>query len=273
MPDNHDPVTLTLSALRTDAEHIPLADSRSVRRRGDRRTRNQAVGGALAVVGLVVGAAGLVGGLDGDRRATEIPATPAPTVTPTPTVTQESLAAQPFLLAEDLGGFGGYDQAGPFIDAGQEPDILPEQCATRPGGWEAAQISSTRYYQDGSEAEIREYVLRFGDVGSAEQAALKRAYSDLTASSCPATVDPSEGTLTTRESYRVPGLDGAVRHSRYFYPEVASEPNYYEVATAHRATVVVVLEWQGSGNPTGDGTEDWVWDADRLQAALDRAVD
>jgi len=267
MPESHDPVTLTLSALRTDAEHIPLADSRSVRRRGDRRTRNQAVGGALAVVALVAGAAGIFGGLDSDRRATEVPATP------TPTVTQESLAAQPFLLAEDLDGFGGYDQAGPFIDAGQEPNLLPEQCAVRPDSWEASQVRATRYYQDGSEAEIREYVLRFGDVGSAEQAALKRAYSDLTASSCPATVDPSEGTLTTRESQMVPGLDGAVRHSRYFYPEVASEPNYYEVATAARANVVVVLEWQGSGNPTDDGTEDWVWDADRLQAALDRAVE
>jgi len=40
MPENNDPVTLTLSALRTDVERTPLADSRSVRRRGDRRTRN-----------------------------------------------------------------------------------------------------------------------------------------------------------------------------------------------------------------------------------------
>lgn len=36
--------------------------------------------------------------------------------------------------------------------------------------------------------------------------------------------------------------------------------------------LVVVLEWQASGNPTGDGTENWVWDAERLQTALDRAV-
>ncbi|MCY7372751.1 MAG: hypothetical protein LH461_03510 [Spirochaetaceae bacterium] len=266
MPDTHDPVTLTLSALRSDVERTPLADSRGVRRRGDRRTRNQAVGGALAVVALVAGAAGILGGIDGDRRATEIPATP------TPTPTQQSVAPEPFLLVEDLTGFGGYDQAGPFIDAGQEPDILPEQCATRPGGWEAAQIWSTRYYQDGSEAEIREYVLRFDDAGSAEQAALKWAYADLVAA-CPATVDPSEGTLTTRESVIVPGLDGAVQHSRYFVPELASEPNYYEVATAHRANVVVVLEWQGSGNPMLDAGEYWAWDAERLQTALDRAVE
>jgi len=266
MPENNDPVTLTLSALRTDVERTPLADSRSVRRRGDRRARNQAVGGALAVVALVAGAAGIVGGLDNDRRATEIPATP------TPTVTQESVARAPFLLVDDLTGFGGYDQAGPFIDADQEPDILPEQCAARPGGWEASQVRSTRYYQDGSEAEIREYVLLFDDVGSAEQAALKRAYTDL-ATGCSATVDPRDGVLTTRESVLVPGLDGAVRHSRYFYPELASEPSYYEVATAHRGNVLVVLEWQASGNPTGDGTENWVWSTERLQTALDRAVE
>ena len=54
--------------------------------------------------------------------------------------------------------------------------------------------------------QIREYVLRFDDTGSAEQASLKRAYADL-AASCPATVDPSEGTLTTRYSSAVPGLD------------------------------------------------------------------
>jgi len=266
MPENNDPVTLTLSALRTDVERTPLADSRSVRRRGDRRARNQAVGGALAVVALVAGAAGILGGIDGDRRATEIPATP------TPTATQESVAPEPFLLVEDLTGFGGYDQAGPFIDAGQEPDILPEQCAAGPGGWGAPEVRSTRYYQDGSEAEIREYVLRFDDVGSAEQAALKRAYTDL-AAACPATVDPSDGALTTRESELVPGLDGAVRHSRYFVPELASEPNYYEVATAHRANVVVVLEWQGSGNPMGDAGQYWVWSTERLQTALDRAVE
>ncbi len=247
-------------------ERTPLADSLTVRRRGDQRTRRQAVGGALAVVALVAGAAGIYGGLDGNRRATEIPASPSPSAEPT-----LDLATDPFLPVEALTGFGGYDQAGPFIDAGQEPDIAPEQCATRPSGWGASQVQATRYYQDGSEAEIREYVLRFDDTGSAEQASLKRAYADL-AASCPATVDPSEGTLTTRYSSAVPGLDLAVRSSRYFVPEAASEPNYYEVATAHQGNVVVVLEWQASGNPAGDGEGDWAWTTERLQTALDRAV-
>jgi hypothetical protein len=267
MPENRDDrMTLTLDALRRDVERTPLADSLTVRRRGDQRTRRQAVGGALAVVALVAGAVGIYGGLDGDKRATEVPASPSPSAEPT-----HDLAAGPFLRVTDFGGFGGYDQAGPFIDSGQEPDIMPEQCATRPGGWGASEVRSTRYYQDGSEAEIREYVLRFGDTASAEQAALKRAYADL-AAACPATVDPSEGTLTTRDSELVPGLDTAVRNSRYFVPELASEPNYYEVATAHRGNVVVVLEWQASGNPSGDGGNAWVWNAERLQTALDRAV-
>lgn len=260
-----DRMQQTLESLRTDVDRAGLADSGAVRRRGDRRTRHQVAGGALAVVVVLAGAAGIVGGLDGDRRATDIPATPSPTVT------QESLAAEPFLPVEGLTGFAGYDQAGPFIDAGQEPDVAPEQCATRPGDWEAAQVQATRYYQDGSEAEIREYVLRFDDTGSAEQASLKRAYADL-AATCPATVDPSEGTMTTRYSVLVPGLDLAVRSSRYFVPEVASEPSYYEVATAHQGNVVVVLEWHASGNPAGDGTQDWVWTTERLQSALDRAV-
>jgi len=256
----------TLTSLRSDTDRAPLADSTAVRARGNQRTRRQAVGTSLAVVAVVAGVIGVSGALTGDNNANNLPADRTTTTAPQ----QLNLAADPFLQVDDLSGFGGYDQAGPFIDAGQEPDILPEQCAARPAGWEASQISSTRYYQDGSEAEIREYVLRFDDAASAEQAALKRAYADLVAA-CPASVDPSEGTLTTRESELVPGLDGAVRHSRYFVPEFASEPNYYEVATAYRGTVLVVLEWRASGNP-GEESSGWAWDAARLQTALDRAA-
>ena len=266
MPETNDRMASTLDMLRSDVERTPLADSLTVRRRGDQRTRRQAVGGALAVVALVAGAAGIYGGLSGDDRATQIPATPSPSAEETLT-----LAADPFLPVDALTGFGPYDQAGPFIDAGQEPDIAPEQCATRPGEWGASQVRATRYYQDGSEAEIREYVLQFDDSGSAEQASLKRAYADL-AAICPATVDPSDGELTTRYSNVVPDLDRAVRSSRYFVPQAASEPSYYEVATAHRGNVVVVLEWQASGNPAGDGQDDWAWTTERLQTALDRAA-
>jgi len=80
--------------------------------------------------------------------------------------------------------------------------------------------------------------------------------------------------LTTRYSQEIPGFGlAAIRSSRYFVPEFASEPSYYEVATAHEGNVVVVLEWQGSGNPSGDGEDDWAWTPERVQAALDRAVE
>lgn len=264
-----DRLEAKLRTLSRDLDQLGLADSDAVRRRGDRRTRNQVVGSSLAVVAVVAVVIGTAGGLTGNREATQ-----APPANPTVTTTQEQqlrLADRPFLRVEDLGSFGGYDQAGPFIDADAPPEVLPEQCATRPGSWGSAELRATRYYQDGSEASIAEYVLRFGSAAEAEQAALKRAYSDL-AAYCPTTVDPSEGTLTTRESEIVPGFAGAVRHSRYFVPEYASEPSYYEVATARRTNVVVVLEWLGSGNPAGDGEQDRVWTAERLQTALDRAV-
>ena len=273
-----DPLNDTLTSLRTDADRVPLADSDAVRRRGNQRTRRQAVGGSLAVVALVAGAVGIGGALTGTNKADAPPANPTVSTTlsphPSPSGSAEDvlgIADQPFLPVAALTAFAGYDRVGPFIDAGQEPKILPEQCAVRPGGWEASEVRSTRYYQDGSEAEIREYVLRFDDAATAEQASLKRAYADLV-DTCPATVDPSEGMLSTRYSVVVPGLDMAVQSSRYFVPAVDSEPSYYEVATAHQGNVVVVLEWQASGNPAGDGAEDWVWDAQRLQTALDRAV-
>ena len=267
-PAGRDRVADTLTALRSDVDALPLADSGAVRRRGDLRTRHQVVGSSLVVVALVAGAIGLGAGLTGGSD--KVLAPPA-TGGPSQRAQVVDLAADPFLPATALTGFGGYDDIGPFVDAEEEAELLPEQCAVRPDGWGALQVRATRYYQDGSEVAVREHVLRFADEAGAEQAALKRAYTDL-ATACPARVDPSEGTLTTRDSELVPGIDGAVRSSRYFVPELASEPSYYEVATAHRANVVVVLEWQASGNPAGKGADDWAWDADLLRTALDIAT-
>jgi len=262
MPDR---VQETLLSLRVDTDRTAPADSVSVRRRGDQRSRHQAVGSALPVAALLAGAIGISGSLGGNDRAD------APPANPTVSTTRQSIAPQPFLAPTDLTNLGGYDGVGPFIDAGEAPPVPDARdCRVRPAQWGAAEVRGDRYYQEGSDAQVFEYVLRFDDAADAEQAALKRAYTDLVAT-CPATVDPTEGTLSTRESVLVPGLDGAVRHSRYFVPEFASEPNYYEVATAHQGTVLVVLEWRASGNP-GEESSGWAWDAARLQTALDRAA-
>lgn len=262
MPDR---IEETLRNLSRDIDAVPLPDSGAVRRRGDQRTRHQVVGAGIAAVAVLAGVAGLAGGLPG-RTTSAPPATNAPTVA----TTQEplhDLAAQPFLTTDQLTGFGGYDQAGPFVDAETAPEVLPEQCPARPGSWGATEVRSTRYYQDGSEASIHEYVLRFTNSADAEAGAARLGEE---MSDCPVPAY-TDGALTQRGE-PVAGVASGYHGSRFFVPNVASETSYYEVATARRANVVVVLEWLGSGSPTGDVDTDWVWTAERLQTALDRAT-
>ena len=273
-----DRITETLQALAPDTERLPVEGSSDVRRRGERRSRHQALASAAAVAMLVAGIAGISAGLSDDRRAVEgPPADPTPTAGPTFSATEEPLprvASAPFLRPADLTGLGGYDDIGPFVDARQEPDVLARECRVRPRGWDAEDVQATRFFQDGSEASASQYVLRFADPAAAEQATLKWAYADL--ADCITAVEPSEGEASTRLSVVVPGFGGprprAIRHSRLFVPAAASEPDYYEVATAATANVVVVLEWQAWANPSGGGADAWVWSAERLQVALDRAV-
>ena len=72
LPDN-DPLQTTLDSLRSDVERTPLADSLSVRRRGEARSRHQAVAGALVIAALVAGAFG-VADLRGNEQHRGIPA-------------------------------------------------------------------------------------------------------------------------------------------------------------------------------------------------------
>lgn len=73
----------TLSSLRTDVDHMPLADSSAVRARGAQRTRRQAVGTSLAVVALIAGAVGISGALTGTNKASNLPADRTTTTAPT----------------------------------------------------------------------------------------------------------------------------------------------------------------------------------------------
>jgi hypothetical protein len=77
LPDN-DPLQTTLDSLRSDVERTPLPDSLSVRRRGEARSRHQAVAGALVIAALVAGAFG-VADLRGNEQHRGIPARPTPT--------------------------------------------------------------------------------------------------------------------------------------------------------------------------------------------------
>ncbi len=254
-----------LRSLAPDAERVALEDSASVRRRGDQRSRQQVLGGVLAGVAILVGVAG-AGGLVGDRKAADIPADPTPSVT-TSVTDDVALSAEPFVRPADLAGLGGYDGIGPFIDADQEPVVTAPECRVRPAGWGATEVRATRFYQDGSEARVYEYVLRFADTAAA-RAAVDRVGSDL-AGCVP--VDPANGEVSMRPAGPVDGFPAARRVSRTFVPSVASEPSYIEAAAARRGLVLVVLDWSASANPA-ETTTGWVWTAGRLQSALDRAT-
>jgi hypothetical protein len=265
MPEHNDPMTNTLDTLRSDVERLPLSDSLTVRRRGDRRTRNQAVGGALAVVALLAGAAGIYGGLGGDDEATNIPASPTPT--PEPTV---ALASAPLLRPSDFTELGRYSSGGSLLASPDAPDLSPpaEACQVRPNAWGAQQTYAKGYYQDGSPLHAVEVVLRY-DTAERAKAALDQPGIDL--AGCP-NPDPAEGNLEVRPPETMAGVGDGVHMSRFFTPSAASEPSYYEVAAARTGNVVVVLTWAADDTPSGN-PDTWAWSGDQLQTALDRAVD
>jgi hypothetical protein len=262
MPEHNDPMTNTLDTLRSDVERISLSDSLTVRRRGDRRTRNHAVGGALTVVALVAGAAGVYGGLGGDDEATNIPASPTPTESPL------SLAADPLLKTTDLTGLGRYGSL-PVLEAPGAPDLTapPSVCQIRPTKWDAAELHAARFYQDGSTVGILEVVLRY-DTAEQAKVALDQPGTDLALCPEPA---PTDGTLEVRPPETMAGVGDGVHVARFFTPSAASEPSYYEVAAARTSNVVVVLTWAADDTPTGN-PDSWAWSGDQLQTALDRAL-
>jgi hypothetical protein len=263
MPEHNDPMANTLDTLRSDVERTPLSDSLTVRRRGDRRTRNQAVGGTLAVVALVAGAAGIYGGLGGDDEATNIPAV---TSTPEPTL---ALASDPLLRPSDFTELGRYASGGPLLAAPQAPDLNPpaEACQVRPNAWGAQQTYAKSYYQDGSTLGILEVVLRY-DTSAEAKTALDQPGTDLAL--CPEP-DPADGSLEVRPPETMPGVGDGVHLARYFTPTAASEPSYYEVAAARTSNVVVVLTWAADATPSGN-PDSWAWSGEQLQTALDRAL-
>jgi hypothetical protein len=263
MPEHNDPMTNTLDTLRSDVERIPLSDSLTVRRRGDRRTRNQAVGGALAVVALVAGAAGIYGGLGGDDEADIGPA-----ISPTPEPTVD-LATEPLLSPGDFTELGRYASLGPVLAATQPPDLNPPAgaCQVRPKAWGAEQTYAKGYYQDGSTVGIVEVVLRF-DTAEQAKVALDQPGTDLALCPEPA---PTDGTLEVRPPETVAGVSDGVHLARSFTPAQASEPSYYEVAAARSSNVVVVLTWAADDTPSGN-PDGWAWSGEQLQTALDRAV-
>lgn len=266
-PDGtNDRTTLTLAALRRDVEHVPLPDPVTVRRRGEARSRRQALAGALAVLALVAIAIGRSAGLGGPDRATVIPA-------PQPTPRAEAplrLAADPLLPPAELAGIGPY--AG-WRTTGADTALsqLRQRCVGDLTRLDPTAISGL--FTSDLDAQALETAVAFPDEAAAT-AALAASAARLR--ECPPG-SSTDATVTDRAE-SVPGVGtAAVRLSRLTVPTADADPAYYELALARRGNLLVALQWRSMGNPfggTGDSvTAGWVWTADRLRRALDQATD
>lgn len=253
----------TLRTLQLDVDRVGLADSASVRDRGDRRTRHQVVGSALATVALVAAAVGVTGILTADREAIE-----GPPANPTVSTTQEpvlSLAAQPLLRDGDLSGIDPY---GAFQDSGRQPSYRLLRCLDVPAlAGDAKRRSTVLFEPDIGEPEVHEHALQFESAAAAEkfQTGLVGAFD-----ACPEG-DPAEVTTQDRPDDGSLGRvgDQAHRFSRLSTPTADAGIGYYELGTVRESNLVVVLEWSSMGQPAGG---DWFWTEERLQIAIDRAV-
>jgi hypothetical protein len=136
----------------------------------------------------------------------------------------------------------------------------------RPTTLGAEETQGAIFYSD-LDPTFSEHVLRFATAEEAAAAAtgLRDAFA-----ACPQG-DPAE--VTTDD--RVPGAlsPTAFHASRLSTPTADAGIGYYELGVAREGNVLVVLQLNAMGNPAGDGPDDWVWTADRLRTALDRAVD
>ena len=253
-----DRVADTLTALRADTDRLALPDSGSVRRRGEVRTRNQVVAGSLAAVVLAAGAVGLMGGLGDDERRT---APPAESPTPTAEATH-TLASDPFFANGDVELYSEQVRRSP-----ESPDEQPKplRCMPRPAELGAEETRGAIFYTD-LDPTFYEHVLRFA---TADQATAAAAELRDTFAACPEG-DPAEVTTDDRLPAELSAT--AFHASRLSTPTADAGIGYYELGVAREANVLVVLQLNAMGNPAGEGTDDWVWTADRLQTALDRAV-
>lgn len=250
-----------LRTLRADVDRARLADPGAVRRRGEQRTRNQALAAGLAVVAVVAGVVGVAGGLAGDRRAVEGPPAEAPSVSTTPEPVL-SLADDPLLDPADIGPIGG--NTGWRRSPEPVSESLRQRCIPSPLGAATARTESAQYYNE-LDGLIVEYAMQFPSTAAAERFTGELAAAFATCGKG----DPAEATVV--DTGPEPVASG-FRAARATTPTADAGLSYYELGVNTKANVVVVLEWSSMGNPDGRNATTWVWTPDRLRLALDRAV-
>ena len=264
----NDRVRDTLTALRVDAESCGLSDAASVRRRGQARTRHQALAGVgaavVAVVAVVTGST-LLGGQAGANH-------PIPPATQSPSPHALQLAPEPLLLGPDVG------VVGPYQDFQRNPDPVdeqqrPMQCIPNPTALGAVEGKAALFYVDTGDATFIEHVLRFGDAATAGEAvtALSTSFATCDRGKANEVSVDDRGPVHMEGPKGADGVSESLNASRLTTPKTAGDLGYYELGVARSANVVVVLEWTSQGKPMAD-KHAWVWSADRLTKATTRAT-
>ena len=143
---------------------------------------------------------------------------------------------------------------------------MPAQSATLG----ATETFGTLFYSD-LDATFTEHVLRFDDGAAAADAVT--ALSSAFAACDEGRPRRGDGRATAgpRGPMAADGVSETLHASRLTTPTADAGISYYELGVARSANIVVVLEWSSMGQPGEDRTA-WVWSAERLQTALDRAV-
>jgi hypothetical protein len=264
-PSSGDRMRDTLTHLRVDVDAVRLDEPSSVRRRGQARTRHQAVTSLAAVVAVV--AVAVSGGalFGGDAKDPNVIATHPPTTAPPENLLRPS--EKPFLRPADVGTIGVYTSFRRNADVDESQ--RPLRCLPSPTTLGATETFATLFYSD-LDATFTEHVLRFDDVASATDA-VSRLSSEF--ASCDKG-DPDEATVNDRGPGQTGGVEGVsqtLRASRLTTPTADAGISYFELGVVRSANVVVVLQWSSMGQPDADKAA-WVWTADRLQQAIDRAV-
>jgi hypothetical protein len=236
----------TLSALRTDVDHMPLADSSAVRARGTQRTRRQAVGTSLAVVALVAGAVGISGALTGTNKASDLPAD-NPTVTttqeepsPDPSVDPRQVIGTDLLIgAKDLPSFPNQPfTTGETLEQATTADTEERGlavCSSPPSGGVTPESAVLRTFVTDLDVRMWQWVAQYATAAEAQEAV------DALSSTCARNgADPVD--ISTAPS--MPAVDTALK-SATFSADPDSEFNGSVAGIVRQGDVVVVLGLNG----------------------------
>jgi hypothetical protein len=229
----------TLSALRTDVDSMPLADSSAVRARGAQRTRRQAVGTSLAVVALVAGAVGIGSALTGTNKAeTNLPAertTTAPTVE-----TRDPIGQGPVLLSpKELPTFPNqpFSAGETFVEAtaADAEELGLVVCGGPPNGGVTAESAALSTFITDLDIRMWQWVAQYATVAEAEA-----AVDGLTSTCARNGADP----IDIKNAPSMPAVDTALR-SAQFSAEPQSEFNGSVAGIVRQGDVVSVLGLNG----------------------------